>query len=197
MGKILSKERKKALDKFREKAIHTVKEMIKEEKNPVLKKAFTQTLKNIASLPLEFYPRKYLSARFARSGKMVIGSIIKGQQVSKIIVYEKGLDKRVIIQSKIQLPAEYIFEGNKLSLNGIHTLMHEYCHFPRDVRSFAQGLNISEEQAEELIADLVSARISVKMGMEKEKVYSFYSGRDAVFYPFPFRRVLEKVLFGK
>lgn len=194
---ILTKERIKMLNEFRKKLIKVLKELIKKEKNPFIRDAFEETLQNVELLPIKFIPSKVLAARYGVVGGTIIGSVVKGQQLNQIIIVQKGMNKYVIRRREIDLPAGHLFKGNKLAWDGVHTLMHEYCHSLRNLNVLAEKLKLSNEQAEELIADLLSARIALEMNFPKEVILSFYSGRDFVYGGFPFREKLIKLLSAK
>ncbi len=191
---VLTKKRRGQLDKFRENAVKAIEEMIKEEKNETIRNALDTALSNVENTPLKFYPRRSLRSAIYSTRGRVFGSMLKGLSVNRIAVMQKGPKMFVIRSRHIELPAEHLFEGDRLTLDGVHTLMHEYCHSVRNVSEFAEKLKLSPEQAEELIADLLSARIAVKMGIERETVYGFYGGRGMVYGGFPFHEMLKRAL---
>jgi len=194
MEKILSRERVKALEEFRRKLIEVLEDSIKKEKNAAIRQAYSNALFNAESIPIKFVPAKALSSAVFIAGNRMVTSVVKGQQVNQIILVQKGKNKYLIKRREIDLPAWHLFEGNKLAWNGVHTLMHEYCHGMRELNSFALKLNLSYEQAEELIADLLSAKIALKMNFPKERILSFYHGRESLYGSFPFWETLKNIL---
>jgi hypothetical protein len=194
MGKILNKERIRNLNFFRKKMQKAIKEMIKLEKNETLKAAYERALINLETVPINFYPKKTLMSTVFRIGKHIISSEILGEHKQNFQVIRKGKEFIVIPEGRvIDLPAEHFFHGNELEWKGVHTLMHEICHDPlRNVFEFSQQIHLNANQTEELIADLMSAKIAIKMGFSREKVLALYHGRESVYGRFPFREMLEK-----
>jgi hypothetical protein len=192
--KILTKERVKEIEKLRKKAKEALKELIKETKNKEIKEWYKQVLYNIENIPVGFFPRKVLSARIAKIGNRLIGSIIKGQQVSSIQVMQIG--KNIVVKGSrwIELPADLVFKGNHITMEGIMTLMHEYSHFPRKTSGFAKAMGLSHRHAEELIADLVSAKVARKMGLPKEEIKLIGLERVGYYGRFPFKELFEKAI---
>ncbi len=199
MNKILTKQRIENLNKFRNLMKEAVSHMIEEEKNPAVKAAYERTLKNIESVPINFFPKKNLVHAIYKIGKQIFTSEVLGEHKQEIIVMKKGKQTFVIRGKRnIDIPSEHFFHENNLNWQGIHTLMHEYCHDPaRNVLKFSNQIHLNSEQAEELIADLLSAKIARKMGMNKERVLSFYRGRQGVYGKFPFKETLEKAIKPK
>lgn len=199
MTKILTKERIENLNKFRSLMKEAVIQMIKEEKNPAVKSAYERTLKNIESVPVNFFPKKNLVHAIYKIGKQVFSSEVLGEHKQEIIVMKKGKQTFVVRGKRnIDIPAEHFFHENNLNWQGIHTLMHEYSHDPaRNVLEFSNQIHLNPEQTEELIADLLSAKIARKMGMNRERVLSFYRGRQGVYGKFPFNETLEKAIKPK
>jgi hypothetical protein len=194
MQKILTKERVRNLNYFREQMKKAVEEMIKRENNPTLKRAYERVLLNLETVPINFYPKKTLLTAIFRIGKHFIASEILGEHKQTVKVIRKGNRFVVVPEGRIiEIPAEHFFYGNKLTWKGVHTLMHEMCHDPlRNVFEFSREIHLTPSQTEELIADLLSARIAIKMGFPREKVLSLYHGREMVYGKFPFRKMLEK-----
>ena len=172
----------------------SVKEMIKHEKNPTLKTAYERALTNLETVPINFYPKDNLSRTVFQIGKQFITSEVLGQHKQGMKVIKEGGLLKVIPEGRlIELPADHFFNGNKPTWDGMKTLIHELCHDPsRNVFEFSKEVHLTPTQTEELIADLMSAKIAIKMGFSREKVLSLYYGREAVYGKFPFRELLEK-----
>jgi len=176
-----------------------VTHMIEEEKNSAVRAAYERTLKNIEVVPINFFPKKNLFHSIYKWGKQVFTSEVLGEHRQEISVIRKG-NKIIAVQGRriIDIPAEHFFHENKLSWQGVHTLMHELCHDPmRNNLEFSKQVHLNHEQAEELTADLLSAKIGVKMGMSRERVLGFYHGREGVYGGFPFRESLERAIKPK
>jgi hypothetical protein len=130
-----------------------------------------------------FYPRKVLRADR--------GSVTMGEHVRGVNVVQEGKNQFFVKTDYINLPADHIFYDDKLTLSGIFTLAHEYGHFPKPLLlRFAARHNLTSEQAEELMADILSAKLSLAMGFPINKVMLHFSGREIVYGGFPFRKYI-------
>ena len=189
---ILSRKRTKELDRFRHGAINALNELAKHAPDDKVRHLYNRMAQNVERTPLVFYPRRNLKAKIYRMSGRIFGTVTKGEHVNKITIMQKGKDRFVITSDYINLPAEHVFDGEKLSIGGIFTLSHEYAHFPKpDIGSFAAAYGISEGQAEELLADLLAAKLAVKMGYPKANVLHHFRGREVVYGSFPFKKVIE------
>ncbi len=192
---ILSKKRKKALDEFRGHAVRALEELAKAAPDALSKEVYSHMIQNVEHTPIYFYPRRSLRERIFAARGRVFGSIVKGEHVNQIRIYQKGKQVFVVKSDFINLPAEHIFEGDRLTMDGIFTLAHEYAHFPKPaLRAFASRHKMSYEQAEELFADVLSAKLAVKMGYPKEHVLEHFSGRGIVYGRIPFRTFILKAV---
>lgn len=188
---ILYKERVKALDQFRENAAKVLQEMQKAAKNGLEKALFERMAANVKNTPIMFYPRKTLKEKIFQAHGRIYGSVVKGEHVNVIKIYQKGKQRFVIQDSYINMPAEHVFEGSRLTIEGIFTLAHEYAHFPKQgLEKFAQANKITYGQAEELLADTLSAKLAVAMGFPKELVLAQFQGRELVYGKIPFKRLI-------
>ncbi|MFH1663759.1 MAG: hypothetical protein ABH986_03035 [archaeon] len=190
----MSRERVRTLNYFRKKMQAAVQEMIKHENNSVLREAFERALTNLETVPINFYPKDSLSRTVFQIGKHFIASEVLGEHKQNIrLVRQGGLLKVVPEGRLIEIPADHFFHGNIPSWEGMKTLMHEICHDPtRNVFEFSREIHLTPNQAEELIADLMSAKIAVRMGFPREKVLSLYHGREGIYGRFPYRKAIEK-----
>jgi len=189
---ILTKKREKELTHFRKYAIKALHELEKKEKHHSIKELYQDMASNIEKTPLMFYDAQNLRSKVYRVGNKVFGSVTKGEHVRQIMVYQQGPNTYVKSKNYINLPADHIFDGDRMSMDGIFTLAHEYGHFPkRHVNVFADAYNVSEEQAEELLADILSAKLAVKMGYPKTHVLRHYLGREIVYGTFPFKQFIK------
>ncbi len=140
MEKILSKDRVKRIRFVERKIQLAVKEMIKQETNPVIKEAYERTLKNL-ELPLNFYPKDSLSRTIFKIGEHFVSSEILGEHKQKLRIERQGNSVKVMPEGEIiEIPAEHFFYGksNKVTWKGLHTLIHELCHNPtRNVFEFS------------------------------------------------------------
>ncbi len=199
MGKVLNKERVRSLNYFRGRMKKAVQEMIKIEKNPTLKAAYERALTNLETVPIKFYPKDTLMRAVFKIGKHFVASEVLGQHEQKIRIKREGGIIKVVPDGRlIELPADHFFHGDKLNWKGVHTLMHEICHDPtRNVFDFSREAQLTPNQTEELIADLMSAKIAIKMGFKRESVLGLYHGREAIYGRFPFREYLERATESK
>ncbi len=192
---ILSNKRKKALDKFRKEAVKALKELHKSAPDKLSEKIYGLMRRNVETTPIYFYPRRNLRERIIRAGGRVMASVVKGEHVNQITIYQKGTRAFAVKSDFINMPSEHLFEGDKLTIGGIFTLAHEYAHFPKPALSgFAMHYGLSFEQAEELMADILSAKLAVKMGYPKDGVLKHFAGRDIVYGRFPFRKFIKKAV---
>jgi len=190
---LLSKERKKALDGFREQAVSALAEMEKASKDGLSQELYAGMRRNVENTPIIFYPRKTLKEKIYKFRGRVFGSVVKGEHVNQIRIYQKGRQRFVVQSNYINMPAFHVFEGNRLTVDGIFTLAHEYAHFPKPaLGAFARANEMSYEQAEELLADALSAKLAVKLGYPREKVLGRFSGRGLVYGRIPFRKFIQK-----
>ena len=188
---ILGSDRVKALDSFRERALVALAELEKGTKNPLEKALYSRMARNVEGTQIFFYPRKTLREKIFRTQGRVYASVVKGENVNVIKIYQKGKQRFIIRDNYINMPSEHVFEGKKLSVDGIFTLAHEYAHFPKPaLGKFAKANGISFEQAEELMADTLSAKLAVEMGYPKELIMQHFRGRELVYGKFPFRKMI-------
>jgi hypothetical protein len=192
---VLSKKRKKALDEFRKQAVRALEELRGEASDALSKEIYAHMIWNVEHTPIYFYPRRALRERiFSVSGR-VLASVVKGEHVNQIRIYQRGSKMFVVKSDFINLPSEHIFEGDSLTMAGIFTLAHEYAHFPKPALSaFAARRGMGLEQAEELLADVLAAKLAVKMGYPKEHVLQHFAGREIVYGRIPFRAFILKAV---
>lgn len=188
---IVSRERQKVLEDFRDSAVRALRELKKNAPTELERELFSRMTANVLDTPIRFYPRKTLKEKILFTGNRIISSVVRGEHVNVIKIYQKG-DQRFFVKSNyINLPSEHVFEENKLSVDGIFTLAHEYAHFPKpSLGKFARANNISYEQAEELLADTLSAKLAVSMGYPKQLVLRHFQGRELVYGKIPFKRLI-------
>ncbi|MCX6801698.1 MAG: hypothetical protein NT067_01150 [Candidatus Diapherotrites archaeon] len=157
------------------------------DKSSISRELFELMELNLANTPIFFYPR--------RAMRVSPYSVTQGENVSYYKIIQIGGMRRIERESFINLPAEHIFEGDKMTLGGILTLSHEYAHFPKPkLMEFAVANGISFTQAEELMADVLSAKLAVKMGFSKEQVISHFAGREIVYGSMPFRQFILRAI---
>jgi len=188
---ILGRKRVKALDKFREKAVKALKELKKNTKIGLEKELFERMIYNVENTPIYFYPRKTLKEKIFFARGRMFASTLKGEHVNVIKIFQKGSQRFMLRSNYINLPAEHVFEEDKLTIDGIFTLAHEYAHFPKPaLAEFAEANKITVEQAEELLADTLSAKLAVAMGYPKENVLQHFQGRQLVYGRIPFKKLI-------
>jgi len=188
---ILDNERTKALETFRDRASQTLKQLEKKSKSDVEKALYARMRQNVVNTPIYFYPRKSLKEKIMFKGGRVYASVVKGENVNAIKIFQKGSQRFVVKSNYINMPAEHVFDGSKLTVEGIFTLAHEYAHFPKqNLGRFASAKKISYEQAEELFADILSAKLAVEMGYPKENILKHFKGREIVYGSIPFKKLI-------
>ena len=193
--RILSKKRKKALDEFRKRAIEALDELSSQTKDRSTRDLYKMMQQNISETPIMFYPRHSIRKAIFRAQGRIFGSVTKGEHVNEIRIVQKGPQRFVIRSHYINLPSEHIFDGEKLSIDGVFTLAHEYGHFQKAaVSEFAANNRMTEEQAEELLADMLSAKLCVKLGYDEEHVLSHFAGRGIVYGRVPFEKYILKAV---
>ena len=192
---ILSKKRRKALDEFRKHAVTALKELEKAAKDDLSKQIYSSMIHNVEHTPIHFYPKRNLHERIISGGGRIFASVVKGEHVNQIKIYQKGNQMFVVKSDYINLPAGHVFDGDRLTINGIFTLAHEYAHFPKPALvGFAKANKMGYKQAEELMADVLAAKLAVKMGYPKGHVLDHFSGRGIVYGSVPFRAFILKAI---
>ena len=192
---ILTRHRKKALDEFRRKAVAALNDLERRTKNPVVKNLYRQMAVSVSKTPIYFYPRHNLREKiYGTMGRLSV-AVTKGENINVIKIVQQGPHKFLVRDNYINLPSEHIFVGDRLSIDGIFTLAHEYAHFQKGlIRPFAQAYGLSLRQAEELMADVLAAKLAVTMGFPRHKVLGHFAGREIVYGGFPFWQFIEKAL---
>jgi hypothetical protein len=184
---VLGGKRRKALDSFMQHAAKALEELKKGAKSSISRELFELMELNLANTPIYFYPRRAMRANPF--------FVTQGENVSYYKIIQIGGMRRIERESFINLPAEHIFSSDKMTLDGILTLSHEYAHFPKPKLSeFARANRISFTQAEELMADVLSAKLAVKMGFSKEQVITHFSGREIVYGAMPYRQFILRAI---
>jgi len=189
---VLSGKRRKALDTFRKNAVKALNELSKAANDDLSKQIYAGMVWNVQNTPIYFYPRKSLRERIFSARGRVFGSVVKGEHVNTVKIFQRGNQLAVVKSDFINLPAEHIFDGNKLTIDGIFTLSHEYAHFDKPaIGAFAAANGMSGSQAEELMADVLAAKLAVKMGYPKGHVLEHFEGRGIVYGSIPFKKFIK------
>jgi len=192
---VLTKKRRKTLDSFLSNAGKALKELKKESKTGIGKDMFELMLENVKNTPIHFYPSKILRAQYYTQGGRIGMSVTQGENISYYRIIQIGGLKRIERKSFINLPAEHVFRGDKMTLDGLLTLCHEYAHFPKPkLMEFANKYKMYPDTAEELMADVLSAKLAVKLGFPKQQVINHFSGREVVYGRMPFKRFILKAI---
>ncbi len=185
----LNPARRHALDEFRKHALRALELLIKQARSPLDRQLYEHMAYNVKTNPLMFYPRKVL--RY----DPVHGSVTQGEHVRSVDVVQRGNEKFLVQKDYINLPADLVFAGDQLTLSGVFTMTHEYGHFPKPLLlqfAYRNGINI--EQAEELLADILSAKLARALGFSLPRILSHFEGRDVVYGGFPFRSYILHAL---
>ena len=186
---ILTKERKKNFLKFQASAKAAIKDLIKREKHQATKDLYRGLLKSIETTGIYFYDSDVLAASDrGRTLGLSQRSIIYVRRGNKI-EFRFG-------PTTISMPAGHLFYGNHLTLDGIATMIHEWAHYPKRVSGFARMIGLPSHAAEEFLADVVSAKVALRMGFKPEYVFRHYHGRIPLFiiYGFDYVRMLKKLV---
>jgi len=192
---VINRKRKKALDEFRKKAVRALHDLIRGTEDRSTQDLYRVMGQNIRETPIVFYPRRSIREAIFRARGRIFGSVTKGEHVHQIQIIQKGPQRFLVKSHYINLPSEHIFDGDRLSIDGVFTLAHEYGHFEKAaISEFASKNRMSEEQAEELIADILSAKLCTKMGYDKEHVLSHFAGRGIVYGRVPFEKYILKAV---
>ncbi|MBU0661864.1 hypothetical protein KKH30_02520 [Candidatus Micrarchaeota archaeon] len=193
--RIITKKRERALDNFRKQAVKALEELRKGAKHRNIKNLYDTMIYNVENTPVVFYPRRNLRSFVQRVGNKLFGSVTKGENVNRIWVVQKGNNKFIVRDNYINMPAEHVFDGENLTIDGIFTLSHEYAHFDKPhLGVFADSLGIDPHTAEELMADILSAKLAVKMGYPKKRVLGHFTGRGIVYGSFPFEKYISSAI---
>ncbi len=191
---VLSKKRRNALDSFVANAAKALKELKKGSKG-VERGLYELMLENVANTPVYFYPKKILRANFYSHGGRAGMGITQGENVSFYKIIQIGGMRKITRKSFINLPAEHVFRGDKMTLDGILTICHEYAHFPKPkLAEFAKKNRLGHETAEELLADALSAKLAVKLGFSREQVIRHFAGREIVYGKIPFKQFILRAI---
>jgi len=194
-NKILTKKRVKAVNDFRKRAIQALKELAKKEKDENTRFLYERMIENVENTPVVFYPRKSLRETVFTVGGRVFSSVTRGENVNVIKIIQRGNQRFILRSNYINLPAEHLFEGNSLTIEGIFTLAHEYAPFPKPaLHLFARAHGLRLKQAEELLADMLAAKLAAKMGFKKENILGHFAGREIVYGSFPFYDFIERAV---
>ena len=116
---VLTKKRRKTLDSFLANAVKALKELKKSARSRIVKDMYELMLKNVANTPIYFYPSRLLRANFFSFGGRTGMSVTKGENVSLYKIIQIGGWRKIVRESFINLPAEHIFSGDKMTLDGI------------------------------------------------------------------------------
>ena len=60
--------------------------------------------------------------------------------------------------------------------------------------SFAKAIKLSPGQTEELLADMLAAKLAVALGFKKENVLVHFAGREIVYGSFPYFAYIERAM---
>lgn len=195
---ILNDKRRDAVTAFRKKAIATLEELARESKSEIDKELYYHMIENVKNNPLVFYPRKNIKEEIVNYGPFQSVSVTKGEHVNAYTQITQGSKQYVVKSDYINLPAEHVFHGDKMTVDGVFTIAHEYAHFPKPVLGpFAQRYRLNHEQAEELAADILSAKLAAKLGFSEEQIMPHFYGREIVYGSFPFMAWIKKVVERK
>jgi len=164
---VLTPARRKALKQFElafQRAAHKLGRHSKEAR---------VAEQSVKSVPIRVFDRAVLE----RKGS----SVTMGSRDMTMIAVGNGPFPRIKAKSVINMPAQHLFYGNKLTFNGAATLAHELSHAPRNVSFLAKKLHMTKTQAEEFLADITSAAILREMGFPAERIVNHFKGRWVVY----------------
>jgi len=148
---VLNEERKRNLAITRMLILGALDEMINDNmNNPRMKSLYISVKQNVLVLPINVRPGNVLEGGY--------GYATMGENVKRI-------SASGAIQSAIFLPEEHLFDGDRISYDGLLTLLHEYSHvtLAPHAQMFANSLGLEGELTDEFFADTVAAKIAKKM----------------------------------
>lgn len=167
----LTKQELYNLTLFLNNARSVCQAMSKNTKYPGLRIIYSRILNNLNSVPVNVKPGLFLNS--SESG------ITFGENEK---VFKDGT-----LKSAIRMPHDHLFDFNgKIRLDGGLTLLHEMSHvvLPEHAKTFTARIGLPINHADELFADLLSARVANEMGYKKEVVASHLVRRRSYFkYP--------------
>ena len=100
---ILDRERTKALEDFRASASQTLGKLEKKAKLDVEKVLYARMRQNVVNTPIYFYPRKTLKENIFFKHGRVFASVVKGEHVNAIKIFQKGRQRFVVKSDYIKL----------------------------------------------------------------------------------------------
>jgi hypothetical protein len=186
---ILSKERKKNFNDFKKAAKAAIKDLIKQEKHEPTKQLYRGLLNSIETTGIYFYDSDVLAA--SDRGR------IMGLSQRSIVYIKRGNKIEFRLgPTTISMPAGHLFYGHHLTLDGITTMIHEWAHYPKKIGGFARMLRLPAHAAEEFLADVVSAKVALRLGFKPQYVFRHYHGRIPLFivYGFDYMKMLKKLV---
>ena len=193
--RMLSKKRVHSLTEFRKMAVQALGYLINHAKSDYEKGLYILMKQNVHETKLIFHAGHSLSGMAKRVGNSLVYGVTKGEHVNQIQLVQKGKSVFLIRNHYINLPADHIFDGERLSFQGLITLSHEYAHFPkRNLRGFANHFGVDMEQSEELIADMLAARLAKTLGFKEHDIIRHFDGREIVYLGFPLREFIKRAV---
>jgi len=155
---LLNNVQKQNLTITRQMIIRTLDMMIKDTDQPRVRALYSAVKDNVFSVPINFRSGNTLESGF--------GFSTMGENIKRV----KYIGNMPVLQSAIILPYEHFFSGNKISYDGLLTLLHEYSHIilPQESKYFVMdllGIDDGEQSDEidEFFADLIMTRIATRI----------------------------------
>jgi hypothetical protein len=178
---VLSRKEKKEMRKLVRYLEHTIDDLIRDARKPEEKKLFKGLKNSIQTTGVYFYNRPALAAH----GLSILFGMHKTNYAFQVVTDKMGHKVGVAdVRAKnvIYMPAKHLFKNGQLTLAGVSTLVHEWSHYPKNVRPVAEQFKVSREAAEEFVADIMAARVLKKMGrFSNAQILNTFRGRVSLF----------------
>ena len=178
---VLSNEKKHNLRKFVRYLEHTIDDLIRDAPTAAERNLYKGLRKSVLSTGVYFYKGSAL----AQHGLSTLLGLHKTNYAIQYITDKKGHKVGIAdVKAKnvIYIPARHLFDGDKLKLGGVSTIVHEWSHFPKNIKPVARHFKMSREGAEEFIADVMAAKVLKKTGRFTDaQILKTFRGRVPLF----------------
>lgn len=161
---------------FLNKSKSVCQKMMRDTRYPELQVIYSKILENLNHVPINFKP----------------GSNLSSDGLSVVFGENEKIMQNGVLKSAIRIPKEHLFDSEgRIRLDGGLTLLHEMSHvvLPFSAKLFTARVGLIPHHADELFADLLSARIAKEIGYRKEVVASHLVRRRSYFGGFPIERL--------
>lgn len=178
----LTKQEIQNLTLFLNNVRSTVSNMARETKYPELRTIYNRIHNNLNVVPIKFVEGNIISS----DGR----SVTMGQNIKQ---YVDGT-----LKSQIQIPRNHFFDSNgKIRVDGALTLLHEQSHviLPKSASHFTANIGLHHRHADEFFADVFSARIAKRAGINTRDITNHLYKRRS-YFGFPIDRFVFSGIKG-